>query len=101
MNPLESEKQLLMAESELNRAQLVGDMTALTAGVRTLTRRAASLGSIALSSAALATGLAAVQRGRPVDSAKSSRVDTILKCVVLLSTLWLALRPPSRDQGEP
>jgi hypothetical protein len=29
MNPLESRKQLLIAESELNRSQLAGDLTAL------------------------------------------------------------------------
>ena len=47
MNPLESRKQLLIAESELNRAQMAGDMAALTAGVRTFTDRAKSFGSIA------------------------------------------------------
>jgi hypothetical protein len=40
MNPLESRKQLLIAESELNRAQLVVDLAALTDGVRTLADRA-------------------------------------------------------------
>jgi hypothetical protein len=48
MNPLESRKQLLIAESELNRTHLVGDGTALTADLRTLTARAKSLGTILL-----------------------------------------------------
>jgi hypothetical protein len=41
----------LIAESELNRAQLVGDLAVMTAGVRTLTDRAKSFGSIASSAA--------------------------------------------------
>ena len=53
MNSLESRKQLLIAESELNRAQLVGDLAALTDGVRTLADRAKSFGSIVSSTAVL------------------------------------------------
>ena len=68
MNPLESRKQLLIAESELNRAQLAGDLAALTAGVRTLADRAKSFGSIASSAAVLVAGLAAFRRGKPVDA---------------------------------
>jgi hypothetical protein len=62
MNPLESRKQLLIAESELNRAQLVADLAALTAGVRAITDRARSFGSIASSAAVLVAGLAAFRR---------------------------------------
>jgi hypothetical protein len=94
MNSLESRKQILIAESELNRAQLVGDMAALTADVRTLTDRAKSFGSIASSAAVLVAGLAAFRRGKPVDAdAKPSRLQTILKGAGLISTLWLAFRP--------
>ena len=94
MNSLESRKQILIAESELNRAQLVGDMAALTAGVRTLTDRAKSFGSIASSAAMLVAGLAAFQRGKPVDAdAKPSWLRTILKGTGLISTLWLVFRP--------
>ena len=95
MNPLESRKQMLIAESELNRAQLIGDMAALTAGVRTLTDRAISFGSIASSAAVLVAGLAAFRRGKRVDTdEKPSRMQTILKGAGLISTLWLALRSP-------
>ena len=37
MNQFELQKQLLIAESELNRAQLAGDMAALADGVFALT----------------------------------------------------------------
>ena len=101
MNPLESRKQLLIAESELNRAQLVGDMAALTAEVRTLAGRAKSFGSIASSAAVLVAGLAAFRRGKPADAdAKPSWLRTILKGAGLISTLWLEFRSQGRDQTD-
>jgi hypothetical protein len=99
MNPLESRKQLLIAESELNRAQLVQEWVAMTAGVRMLTDRAKSFGSIASSAALLVAGLAAFRRGKPVDAdAKPSWLQTILKGAGLISTLWLAFREKGHDQ---
>lgn len=101
MNPLESRKQLLIAESELNRAQLVGDLAALTADLRTLTDRAKSFRAIASSAAVLVAGLAAFRRGKPVDAdAKPSWLQTILKGAGLISTLWLAFRSRGRDQKD-
>lgn len=101
MNPLESRKKLLIAESELNRAQLVGDLTALTAGVRTLTNRAKSFGSIASSAAVLVAGLTAFRRGKCVNTdAKPSWLQTILKGAGLISTLWLAFRSQGREQTD-
>jgi hypothetical protein len=99
VTPLELRKQLLIAESELNRAQLVGDMAALTAGVHTLTDRAKSFGSIASAAALLVAGLAAFRRGKCVDAdAKPSWLQTILKGAGLVSSLWLAFRAKGRDQ---
>ncbi|MGA2747314.1 MAG: hypothetical protein ABSG59_00950 [Verrucomicrobiota bacterium] len=99
MTALETRKRLLIAESELNRALLVGDMAVLRAGVRTLTDRAKSFSSVASSAAALIAGLAAFRRGKPADGgAKFSWVRTILKGAGLISTLWLAFCPPHRDR---
>jgi hypothetical protein len=98
MNPLESRKQLLIAESELNRSQLVGDMETLTAGVRALTDRARSFGVIASSVALLAAGYATLKRGESVDSTvKPSLWRTIRKGVGLISTVWLAFRSRRRE----
>lgn len=98
LNPLESRKLILVAESELNRAQLGSELAALKAHLRGLTDRARSLGSIASAAAVLFTGLAAFQRGRSLaPGAKSSWLKTILKGVGLISILWLAIRPPGRD----
>ncbi len=102
MKPLESRKQLLLAESELNRAQMVGDLATLTTDVRTLTRRASRSGSLAASAALLAMGLTAFQRGQPAGpAAKPSQINRILNGAVLLATLWLAVsaqRDAPRDR---
>ena len=101
MNPLESRKQLLIAESELNRAQLVGEMAALTADVRTLADRARSFRTIASSAAVLVAGLAAVRRGNSVDAdAKPSWRRSLLKGAGLISTFWLAFRSRARDRKD-
>jgi hypothetical protein len=98
LNPLESRKQLLIAESELNRAQLIGDMAALTAGVRTLADRVKTCGSLASSAALLVAGLAAFRRGKSGDAGvKPSRWQTLLKGAGLVSTLWFAFRSQGRD----
>ena len=101
MNPLESRKQLLIAESELNRAQLAEEWGAMTAGVRTLTDRAKSFRSIASSAAALVAGLSAFRRGKRADAdVKPSWLQTILQGAGLVSTLWLAFRSPVREQKD-
>lgn len=99
VNSLESRRQLLVAESELNRAQLVQDWGAITTGVRTLTDRAKTYGSLASSAALLVAGLAALRRGKSEDAgAKHSWWRTILKGAGWVSTLWLAFRAKGRDQ---
>jgi len=101
LNPLQSRKHLLLAESELNRAQLVGDMAALTADVRALAGRAKSVGLIASSAMALVAGLAAWRRAKRADAAaKPSWLPAILKGAGLISSLWLAFRPQARDRDE-
>lgn len=101
MNPLELRKQLLIAESELNRAQLIEEMAVLKAGIHTLTDRAKSFGSITSAAALLVTGLAAFRRGKSVVAAgKSSWPQTILKGAGLVSTLWLAFRSQVRNQKD-
>lgn len=97
MIPLESRKQLLVAESELNRAELVGDLAALAAETHALTDRAKSYGSFASAAAVLVAGLAAFRRGQPATAAaaKLSWGQSILKGAGLISTLWLAWRAPA------
>jgi hypothetical protein len=101
LNPLQSRKQLLLAESDLNRALMLEDVAALTADLRLVTDRARSFGSIASSGAALVAGLAAVRRGKTArGGARPSWLRIILRGAGLLSTLWLAFRSFSRRRDD-
>ena len=93
VNPLESRRQLLVAESELNRVQLLKEWQTMTEGVRSLADRARTIGSFALPAAALVAGLSAFRRTQPVPAAaKRSWVETVLKGVRLAASIWLAFR---------
>ena len=101
VSPLELRKQLLIAESELNRAHLAQEWGAMAVGVRMLTDRARSFGSIASAAALLVAGLAAFRRGKCGDAdVKPSWLQTILKGAGLISTLWLAFRSQGRHQKD-
>ena len=98
MNALQSRKQLLISESEFNRAELVKDLAALTTDLGGLTERARSFGALASFAAVLVTGLVAFQRVRTGSAgAKSGWRQTIAKGAGLVSTLWLAFRAPPRN----
>ena len=99
MNPLAARKQLLIAESELNRAQLIEEIAALTANVKRLSERTKSFGLIASSAAALVTGLAAFRGGKTLDvGAKPTWLQSILKGAGVVSTFWLAFRSHGHDR---
>jgi hypothetical protein len=99
LNPLASRKRLLIAESELNRVQLVGDMVALAQDVRTLADRAIFFGSIASSVTSMIAGLASLRRTRsaPADK-KPSWWQTLLKGAQVAGTLWSEFRPQVRNR---
>ncbi len=97
----EARKRMLVAASELNRAQLGQEWVELTAGLRTLTGRAKSLGSMASVAGLLAAGLAAWRRGKPAGAkGKSSPWPTILKIAGAVSSLWWARRVKGRDREQ-
>jgi hypothetical protein len=100
LNPLQSRKRLLLAESELNRAQLVGDAAALGTGLRALGTRAKSIEAVATAAAVLFSALAAGRRlGSAEPAPKRPWLTTLIRGAGLLSSLWLAFRtdrsPPS------
>jgi hypothetical protein len=98
MNTLATRKQLLLLESELNRAQLARDMAELRAGARALGERAKSFTSIFSSAGVLVSALAAFRRDKRADAGtRPSWPQTILKGAGLISTLWLAFRSQERD----
>jgi hypothetical protein len=95
MTPLSARKRLLLAESELNRAQLTRDVHVLTTGVRALTERTKTIRSVAVSTAGLIAGLAAFQRDKPL---APSRMQVALKAAGFIASFWLACR--SRGSGD-
>jgi hypothetical protein len=101
LGPLESRKQLLIAESELNRAQLSQEWQAMAHGVRDLARRAKTIAVWASSAALLVAGVTALRRGSPAPGpAKSSWLQKILNGARAASTIWFAFRP-RREKEEP
>ncbi|MGB7768257.1 MAG: hypothetical protein WBN22_05315 [Verrucomicrobiia bacterium] len=99
MNPLASRKQLLIAESELNRAQLVQEWQAVADGVRSVADRARTLRSVASAAARLVAGFASFRRKKSAPAAeKPSWLQAALKGAELISTVWQAFRSPGRGR---
>ena len=103
MSQIDMQKRLLIAESELNRVQLVREAVAVREEVRALADQAATIGSITVSVASLVAGLAAIQRGQVApDQGKSSWWQTLLSGAGLASSLWQAWSPAGRERsGKP
>jgi hypothetical protein len=101
LNPLESRKRLLIAESEINRARLLKEWQTLTDGVGTLADRATSFKSMTASIISLAAGLMTFTGGQPApDEGKSSWLHKIAGTARLASTIWLAVRSRGSDSGK-
>jgi len=92
MNSLESRKQLLVAESELNRAHLAQDWQMLADEIHGLTHKAKTIGGLA-SAATLLASLLFLRRKKTAPTAgKSPWWQTTLKSVGLVSSLWQLFR---------
>ena len=99
MNPLASRKQLLIAESELNRAQLPQEWLTVAHEIRDVARQAKTMVAWASSAALLMAGVTAWRRGSPAPgAAKSSWFQKILAGARVASTLWLAVRARGRKE---
>lgn len=93
LSPLESRKQLLLAESEFNRDQLSGEWRTMKQGVRDLARHAATLAAWTSSAALVAASVSALRRGPPAPGTpKSSWLQKMLKGARAASAIWLAFR---------
>jgi hypothetical protein len=98
MKPLESRKHLLLAESELNRAQLVQEWHILTEDVRSLAGQAGTIRRFASAAAILVAGLASCRRKAAALAAeKPSWGQTIVKVAGLISTFASAFRAPPKN----
>ena len=93
MNPLTSRKKLLIAESELNRAQLFHDWQEMSGEVNALTKQAKTLGFIASTAVSLISGATALWQKKSAPAAgKTSWLQTILKGAQIAGSLWAEFR---------
>ncbi len=101
MNKLTLRKQLLIAESDLNRAQLVEDWKDLARDAQVLADRAGTIHSLATAGISLLAGLASLQRKKAEAAApaKKSWWPTVLKGVQTVSSLWQQFRRSDRDKA--
>lgn len=98
INQLAARKQMLIAESELNRAHLVQEWQGMTGEVRALTDEAHLLRSLVSAGAAVVTGFIAFRRNRAAAAAeKTSWLQTILQGAGQISNLWTMFCTPPRE----
>ena len=94
MNPLASRKKLLLAESELNRAQLLQDWQTLAVEAKVVAQRATTFRSLASASVVLVSEL--IKRRQPAVK-KTSWLQSILKGAQLAGSLWMQFRSPPKS----
>jgi hypothetical protein len=94
MTPLTVQKQLLIAESEFNRAQLVRELDEISDDVHALTRRAKTVSSLASAVAMLIAGL--TSSGREKSASPPSWMPTLLKGADLIGAFWSEFRARSK-----
>ena len=98
LNPLESRKRLLLAESDLNRAQMVREWQRLTDESHAFAHHARTVGSIISATALLVAGIKSFGCKKAAPPAgKPSWLQSILKGAGLMATLWPLIRPAARD----
>ena len=95
MNALASRKNLLIAESELNRAQLVREWQAMTDDIGTLAHQVKTVGSLASMAASIISVLGWIRGAKLVpNEEKTSWLQTALKGAQLVGSLWSEFRSP-------
>jgi hypothetical protein len=99
LTALQSRKQLLLAESELNRAQFKQDWQAARGELAVLTGQVRTISGFVAIGTALLGVQAAWRRNKsaPPAGQKVSWLARLIKGAALVSTLWAAVRPPSRE----
>jgi hypothetical protein len=97
LSPLEMRKQLLIAESELNRAHLCQEWRTVAQGIRDTAHRAKTAAAWVSLAALLTAGVRTLRRDPPPPPAgKSSWLQMILSGAGVVSTLWSAFVPRAK-----
>lgn len=95
LTSLESRKQLLLLESELNRVQLLEDLNGLRSEVKRLKNQVHCIGSLASAAAMFFSTLSIFRRtsGEHENQAdKPPCISRLLKGIETVATLWSELR---------
>lgn len=96
MTPLESRKQMLLVESEFNRAQLIEGLQALKDEIQQLKERVEVIDSIASSAVKVADTVSAIGQAFThrdgSEKKKSSWVSTLFNGARIGASVWGALR---------
>jgi hypothetical protein len=101
VNPLALRRQLLVAESDINRLQLSKEWQTVAGGLRGFAGRARTIAGWVSSAALLVAGVTALGRGRRAPGgAKPSWFKKVLGGLRVASTLWLAFRGRGEHRNE-
>ena len=93
MSPLDSRKQLLIAESEINRVQLGREWQEMAGGLRSLGHQARSVGVLTAGAAAVFAGMASFRRARSTSPEhKSSWWQSAVEGARLGMAVWSEFR---------
>jgi hypothetical protein len=96
LTSLETRKQLLLVESELNRAQLLNELRNFQNEIHHLKAQVQAVGSLASSAAKLATTFSAIGNAfthrDPDEKKKSSWISTLLNGARTGASIWGAVR---------
>jgi hypothetical protein len=97
LSPTELRKRLLVAESEINRAQMLTEWRGVADDLRHVSQRIGSISSMGSVAAELISRVFSSRRTKaePPD-AKPSWLQTALKAAQLASDVWLAFRKQQR-----
>lgn len=102
MTPLGARKQLLLAESDLNRARMLQDAAAFSAGVHSATHRLRSIGSIASSALAWMATVTALRSSRnSTAGVRPSPLEKLLKGAGVITTFVLACVSRRQRKADP
>jgi hypothetical protein len=101
MSRIETRKKLLIAESELNRAQLVEEWQTIADEVHSLANRARKITTFASAAASLFRSFTLFRRKITAPSAeKTPWLQTALKRVGQISAIWSAFRTRTHEQKK-
>ena len=104
MKPSAARKQLLIAESEVNRTLLISDLTELKQDVQSFTKHAGTLVAIASAAASLIAGLAALHRSPETAAARDPKppwLKGLFTGAGWLASLWRHFRSGNEHQEQP